>query len=119
MSAAILESYQITRFRLPLQRIIGDSQVRFDKMFIAALELRTRDGHVGLGLLNKYSLPSRDELERSFESEVWPGLQGQSIHALLNRLTRPRGGNIRSNLFEEALNQALWDLYGKQVDLPL
>ncbi|MEO8396474.1 MAG: mandelate racemase/muconate lactonizing enzyme family protein, partial [Chloroflexota bacterium] len=119
MMLATLESYQITRFRLPLRRVIGDSQVRFDKMLIAALELRTQSGQVGLGLLNAYFLPPQVELERSFESEVWPGLQGQSIYALLNRLTRPRGGNIRSNLFEEALNQALWDLYGKQVDLPL
>jgi L-alanine-DL-glutamate epimerase-like enolase superfamily enzyme len=52
-------------------------------------------------------------------SEVWPALKGQSIYPLLNRLTRPRGGNISSNLFEEPLNQALWDLYGKNVDLPL
>jgi L-alanine-DL-glutamate epimerase-like enolase superfamily enzyme len=117
--AVTLESYQITRFRLPLRRVIGDSQVRFEKMFIAALELRTQTGQVGLGLLIRFSLPPQAELERIFETEIWPGLQGQSIHPLLNRLTRPRGGNIRSHMFEEPLNQALWDIYGKEVDLPL
>ena len=117
--SATLESYRITRFRLPLRRVIGDSQVRYEKMFIAALELRTRSGQVGLGFLIRFSLPPQVELERIFETEVWPGLQGQTIYPLLNRLTRPRGGNIHSHLFEEPLNQALWDLYGKDVDLPL
>jgi L-alanine-DL-glutamate epimerase-like enolase superfamily enzyme len=117
--SATLESYQITRFRLPLRRVIGDSQVRYEKMFIAALELRTRSGQVGLGFLIRFSLPPQAELERIFETEVWPGLQGQAIYPLLNRLMRPRGGNIRTHLFEEPLNQAFWDLYGKDVDLPL
>jgi len=117
--SAMLESYRITRFRLPLRRIIGDSQVRFEKMFFAALELRTQSGQVGLGLLNAFSLPPQAELERLFAAEDWPGLQGQSIYPLLTHLTRPRGGNIRSHLFDEALNQALWDLYGKEVSLPL
>lgn len=114
-----LESYQITRFRLPLRRVIGDSQVRFDTMFIAALELRTQNGHVGLGLLNRFSLPPQAEMEHIFETEVWHSLKDQSIYPLLNRLTRPRGGNLRAHLFDEALNQALWDLHGKEANLPL
>jgi L-alanine-DL-glutamate epimerase-like enolase superfamily enzyme len=117
--SATLESYQITRFLLPLRRVIGDSQVRYEKMFIAALELRTQSGQVGLGLIIRFALPPEAELERIFETDVWPGIQGQSIYSLLNRLTRPRGGNIRVQLFEEPLNQALWDLHGKEVDLPL
>jgi L-alanine-DL-glutamate epimerase-like enolase superfamily enzyme len=117
--SATLESYRITRFRLPLRRVIGDSQVRFEKMFFAALELQTQDGQVGLGLLNGFSVAPQAELERIFEADIWPALKGQSIHPLLNRLARPRGGNIRASLFEEPLDQALWDLYGKEVDLPL
>lgn len=117
--SAILESYKITRFRLPLRRVIGDSQVRHDKIFIATLELRTKDGQIGLGFLNGFYVPPLAEMERIFEAEVWPRLKGESIFPRLNRLTRPRGGNIRANLFDEPLNQALWDLYGKEVDLPL
>jgi L-alanine-DL-glutamate epimerase-like enolase superfamily enzyme len=114
-----LESYQITRFRLPLPRVIGDSQVRYETLFIAALELRTRSDEIGLGFLNEFTLPPLAELERFFETEIWPGLKGQLIYPLLNRLSRPRGGNIRSHLFEEPINQALWDLHGKDVKLPL
>ena len=117
--SATLKSYQLTRLRLPLRRIIGDSQVRFDTMFIAALELHTQAGEVGLGLLNRFSLPPHAELERIFETENWSTLKDQSIHPLLNRLTRPRGGNNRALMFVEAINQALWDLYGKEVGLPL
>jgi L-alanine-DL-glutamate epimerase-like enolase superfamily enzyme len=117
--SARLESYQITRFRLPLRRVIGDSQVRYEKMFFAALELRTSDGQVGLGLLNRFSLPPQAELERLFESEVWSQLKDQPIYPLLNRLSRPRGGNVRTSLFEDPINQALWDIHGKEVDLPL
>ena len=87
--SATLESYQITRFRLPLRRVIGDSQVRFDEMFIAALELRTQSGQVGLGFIIRFSLPPLAELERVFEAEVWPALMGQSIYPLLNRLSSP------------------------------
>ncbi len=112
-------SYQITRFRLPLPRVIGDSQVRYDTLFIAALELHTQAGLAGLGLINEASLPPLAELERIFETEFWPGIKGQSIYALLNRVSRPRGGNIRTGLFEELVNQALWDLHGKEVNLPL
>src|SRR5579871_1767143 len=117
--SATLESYQITRFRLPLPRVIGDSQVRYETLYIAAIELYTQSGLTGLGLLNEARMPPLAELERSFEAENWPRLEGQSIYPLLNRLSRQRGGNIRSNLFEEPINQALWDLHGKDVNLPL
>jgi L-alanine-DL-glutamate epimerase-like enolase superfamily enzyme len=58
-------------------------------------------------------------MEHIFETEVWHALKDQSIYPLLNRLTRPRGGNLRAHLFEEPLNQALWDLFGKAANLPL
>jgi L-alanine-DL-glutamate epimerase-like enolase superfamily enzyme len=117
--SAILKSYQITRFCIPLKRVIGDSQVRFEKIFVVALHLQTQDGQQGLGLLNGFSFPPQAELERIFEAEDWSKLEGQSIHPLLHRLSRPRGGNNRPHLFDEAVNQALWDLYGKEVGLPL
>jgi L-alanine-DL-glutamate epimerase-like enolase superfamily enzyme len=117
--SAILKSYQISRFCIPLKRVIGDSQVRFEKIFIVALELETQDGQQGLGFLNGFSFPPQAEMERIFEAEDWSLLEGQSIYPLLNRLSRPRGGNSRSRLFDEAVNQALWDLHGKEVGLPL
>ncbi len=40
---------------------------------------------------------------------------------MLNRITRPRGGNNRALPFNfaEAINQALWDLHAQQLGLPL
>ena len=120
MSSKIV-SYRITRFQYPRARIIGDSQVRLDTHYIGTLELEAADGHTGLGFFGALlaPLPPLLELERSFATEVWPGLQGEHPVARINRLQRPRGGNIRSNLFGQAVDQALWDLHGKQLGMPL
>ncbi len=119
--ATVVESYQLTRFQFPRARIIGDSQVRADMHYIGALELRDSDGQVGLGFFGAlfFPLPPLSELDRVFAAEVWPGLHAQSPFALTNRVVRPRGGNIRSHIFAQAVDQALWDLQGKQLGLPL
>jgi L-alanine-DL-glutamate epimerase-like enolase superfamily enzyme len=117
----VIESFTITRYQFPRSRVIGDSQVRIDMHYIGTLELRSRNGHVGLGFFGALlaPLPPLSELERVFQTEVWPGLQGQSPFVLLQQLARPRGGNIRTQSLAQAVNQALWDLQGKQLDLPL
>src|SRR5215212_3403321 len=95
-----IEHFQITRYEFPRQRVIGDSQVRSDTHYIGALEL-SGGGQTGLGFFGAlfYPLPARAELERVFAAEVWPSLAGQNPFVLTNRLARPRGGNIRANLF--------------------
>ena len=54
-------------------------------------------------------------------AEIWPSLEGQEPAALVHRVRRPRGGNIRgaSLPFGEGVDQALWDLAAKQLNLPL
>ena len=118
---ATLASYRLTRYQFPRSRIIGDWQVRIDTHHIGTLELEDDEGRSGLGFFGAllFPLPPLAELERVFATEVWPGLQGQSPFALTNRLARPRGGNIRSHPFSQAVNQALWDLQGKALGLPL
>ncbi|MEN9935647.1 MAG: hypothetical protein RLZZ387_2226 [Chloroflexota bacterium] len=118
---AMIERYRITRFEWPRARPIGDSQIRVDTHYVGTVELEDGDGNVGLGFFGALLFPLAPlaELERVFAAEVWPGLQGQSPFALANRLGRPRGGNIRGTIYGQAVNQALWDLQGKQLGLPL
>jgi L-alanine-DL-glutamate epimerase-like enolase superfamily enzyme len=115
--------FRITRFQFARDRVIGDSQVRTDDVHLAALELIDGAGRVGLGFMQSLfaPLPDEAELTRIFAVEIWPGLDGQEAGALAHRVARPRGGNQRRSGIpvEEALQHAVWDLFAKQVGLPL
>src|SRR5262249_37704990 len=115
--------FTITRFQFARDRVIGDSQVRIATANYAALELHTKDGASGLGFAASLfePLPALADLDRVFRVEAWPGLVDQPPAALIHRVARPRGGNQRrmSVPFEEAINQALWDLAAQQAGLPL
>jgi L-alanine-DL-glutamate epimerase-like enolase superfamily enzyme len=115
--------FRITRFQFLRDRLIGDSQVRADDVNVAALELVGEDGSVGLGFIQSlfHPLPDEAEMVRMFRTEVWPTLEGDLAGAVAHRVSRPRGGNIRrlSLPCEEALQQAVWDLFAKSVRLPL
>jgi L-alanine-DL-glutamate epimerase-like enolase superfamily enzyme len=118
-----LASFAITRFQFARDRVIGDSQVRAEIANVAALELRDENGSTGLGFVQTlfHPLPDQEEMARSFEDEVWPGLLGQEAMGLIHRVNRPRGGNQRAYTlpFHEAVQVALWDLAAKQAALPL
>jgi L-alanine-DL-glutamate epimerase-like enolase superfamily enzyme len=112
-----VEDFRITRFSFPTSRVIGDSQVRYDRMTLAALELESSSSHTGLGFA--FAWAGEAELERVFREDVAPGLLGLSPFVALNRIVRPRGGNLAPNPFAESVDQALWDLVGKELGLPL
>jgi len=118
-----LVDYRLTRFQFARDRVIGDSQVRADAANVLALELIADDGAVGLGFAQALFVPMPDlaEIERIFEAEIWPGLDGVAPAALAHRVSRPRGGNQRapSLPFGEAVQVAVWDLTAKQAGLPL
>ncbi len=118
-----ISSFEITRFQFARDRVIGDSQIRVDDASIAAVELFDNQGHSGLGFVQNLHrpLPSLEEINRVFLSEVWPDLEGQPPLALIHRIDRPRGGNRRAHSlpFAESVQIALWDLAAKQVGLPL
>ena len=118
-----IAGHRITRFQFARDRVIGDSQVRTDAVNVAALELVSDGGLVGLGFMQAlfHPLPSQREIVRTFEEEAWPTLAGQSPMALIHRVNRPRGGNQRAFTlpFHEAIQVALWDLAAKQAGLPL
>lgn len=115
--------FRITRFQFARDRVIGDSQVRADDTNVAALELISESGEIGLGFVQTLfqPLPDQTEIEAVFENEVWPTIKGQKALGLVHRVYRPRGGNQRgfSLPFHEALQVALWDLAAKQVGMPL
>lgn len=118
----LIEGYRLTRFALPRDRVIGDSQVRFDKMYLAALELTSTLGHTGTGFFsNCQPLPNLTELNRIFEAEIKAGFIGESPHALTTRIYRPRGGNIHELPYNiaEAIDQAAWDLKAQELGMPL
>jgi L-alanine-DL-glutamate epimerase-like enolase superfamily enzyme len=116
-------NFRITRFQFARDRVIGDSQVRADDANVAALELISESGEVGLGFIQTlfHPLPDQDEIEAVFRNEVWPTIKGERAIGLVHRVNRPRGGNQRaySLPFHEALQVALWDLASKQAGLPL
>jgi L-alanine-DL-glutamate epimerase-like enolase superfamily enzyme len=118
-----LVAFRITRFQFARDRVIGDSQVRADDANVAALELISKSGAVGLGFIQTLftPLPGEDEISRVFAGEIWHGIEGQAAIALVHRQSRPRGGNQRafSLPFHEALQVALWDLAAKEAGLPL
>jgi L-alanine-DL-glutamate epimerase-like enolase superfamily enzyme len=116
-----ITNYRLTRYAFPRSRPIGDSQIRVDMHYLGTLELFSDSGEYGLGFFGSLlsPLPPLAELERVFADEVASGLIGQQPAVLLNRMSRPRGGNIRPGLFGQPINQALWDLVAKQAGLPL
>jgi L-alanine-DL-glutamate epimerase-like enolase superfamily enzyme len=115
--------YRITRMQFARDRKIGDSQVGTAEVQIAALELIGATQAVGLGFVQSlfFSLPAEAEIDRIFREEAWPGLSGQHPGALVHRVGLTRGGNTRrmSLPFEEAIQQACWDLFAKSVGQPL
>lgn len=118
-----ISSFRITRFQFARDRVIGDSQVRADDANVAALELISDSGAVGLGFIQTLftALPSETEIARVFSAEVMPAIEGREAIGLVHRVSRPRGGNLRpySLPFHEALQVALWDLAAKEAGLPL
>ena len=121
--ATQIVDFRFTRFQFARDRTIGDSQISSDEIQLAALELIGADGTVGLGFIYSVvtSLPNEAEISRVFGLEAWPELEGQSAAALAHRQLMRRGGNRRkmSLPFEEAIQQAVWDLYAKASGMPL
>jgi len=122
-SASAIASFRISRCQFPRDRVIGDSQVRSSEVHVAAVELIDGAGRVGLGFAQSLftPLPQLAEIERRFQDEAWPTLEGRSPVNLVLAIRRVRGGNVRRMTlpFEEALQHATWDLFAQQQDQPL
>jgi L-alanine-DL-glutamate epimerase-like enolase superfamily enzyme len=121
-ASSVIRAAHITRYELPAPRVIGDSQVRYETLHIGALELETED-HRGLGFFEAPAvqgvLPPLVELEQQLTAHVAPGVLGERAEILLDRRAGRGDGTVGSHLFIEAVDQALWDLFAQQLDLPL
>ena len=116
-----IEKHTLTRFAVDLDRTIGDSQISSRQLSLGVLELEDDAGHVGTGFFHTVidPLPSLMELEVRFQREVAEELIGSDPFSLANRLERPRGGNVKESVFYPSIEQAVWDLQGQILDLPL
>ncbi len=118
-----IATYKLTRFQYPRDRSVGDSQVLTTEINVAAIELIDAGGRIGLGFAQSLFslLPDPAEIERIFLEQAWPGLEGKLPSALALAVRRPRGGNVRRMTlpFEEAIQQAVWDLLAQQQGVPL
>ena len=115
-----ITDYTFHRTLIPLREPIGDSQVRVDRFWTTVLELHTDEGHTGIGFeTSTVPTPLLEEMNAKFEGSAWTSLKGQSPLALVNRITRPRGGNVGSGDLSLLVETALWDLIAKQQGQPL
>lgn len=116
-----VRSYVLRRFDVELDRTIGDSQVSTRYLSLGVIELEDDAGRVGTGFFHSvtHPLPSLPELQAHFSRELVERVIGASPFAWVNRLERPRGGNIRASIFHPGVEQAMWDLQGQILDLPL
>jgi L-alanine-DL-glutamate epimerase-like enolase superfamily enzyme len=123
MTPRKISDFTITRFEFMRDRVIGDSQVGFDRFHGFALEISDAAGHVGLGFGHALwdAVAPLAQLQSTFTTHVWPELDGKDPQALIHRISRPRGGNQRDATygFDEAMQIALWDLAAQQSGLPL
>jgi L-alanine-DL-glutamate epimerase-like enolase superfamily enzyme len=112
----------LTRFDVELDRIIGDSQLSTGRLSIGVLELENEDGHVGTGFFHSvaHPLPPLSELQARFERELADTVIGANPFAWVNRLERVGGGrSTTTSVFSPSVEQAMWDIQGQVLGLPL
>ncbi len=116
-----ITNYTLHRLHLPLREPIGDSQVRFVDHWMTIVELHTDVGHSGVGFQIQQGMPvsSLAEIKTQFEYGIWPSLLNGPPIGLAQRITRPRGGNVGGGYLTLPVETALWDLIGKQQQMPL
>lgn len=123
MPTGIIVGFRVTRFQFRRDRTVGDSQVAAEQANIVALELSDDAGRTGLGFMQVLfqPTPAEDEIARIFREEAFGALEGRGAGPIALGVTRPRGGNVRamSLPFEEAIQQAAWDLFAKSNGQPL
>ena len=125
----LIVDYDLWRIELPVGRTIGDNMCRYSKFTVLVLALKTDQGHQGWGFADLVTdgvfrkpapwykpMASLGELRSTFERDCWPLLKDRNALEIKNRRPLPCGSN---DYVHAAIRKALWDLMGKEADLPL
>ncbi len=127
--ASDIDSYDLWRLVIPLGRVIGDNNCRYDRMGMAVVHLTTADGHNGWGYATsvwegEFAVPawyiqpmaSLAKMRDVFDQHWWPAMRGRSPFETRN--ARLHLGT-ECDYLDRAVRVALWDLMAQQVALPL
>jgi len=116
-----IADYQLHRLHIELPLPIGDSQVQFTDHWMTVVELIDETGRTGVGFELQQGLPTAGlaQCQAQFEHAHWQGLAGSEPVSQVLKLSRPRGGNVGATSLPIAVETALWDVLGKQLELPL
>ena len=121
--ASNIKNIRIHCFDYPRDRIIGDSQISSDRVWIGALEIFDHDGISGLGFFQSLitPLPEAKAIKSLLLTTCLKECEHYTPEALIHKVTRPRGGNIQAIPYhlDQAIDQALWDLSAKRAKQPL
>ena len=125
-----IKSFSVHKLHVPVGRVIGDSMCHYEAFRMAVVRLETRSGLVGWGFGEKAHggyfakeaawnrpLPSPSALSAAFEERFWPWLKSRS--ALASKLIMPKKIIAGDDALVLATRMALWDLIGKEAELPL
>jgi L-alanine-DL-glutamate epimerase-like enolase superfamily enzyme len=125
MSAPAIRAFELQRAELPLGRMIGDNDCRYDSMSVIAVRLRTDDGDgwgcgdaVSYAAFNRPAwylepLPPLVDLIAAFEAHWWPRLKGRAAADVQRRSPR------NADPLALAVDLALWDLRGMALGVPV
>jgi L-alanine-DL-glutamate epimerase-like enolase superfamily enzyme len=124
-----IASHQLWKIEVPTGRVIGDCTCHYNALDVLVVCLKTDQGHSGWGFGETVSkgvftkpapwitpMPSLDQIQREFERDVWPILQGRNPFSA--KMRRPASFSGHSYL-PTAVRIALWDLMAQMVELPL
>jgi len=124
-----IRGYQLWRIDLPVGRAIGDNMCHYSNFTVLVLALDTDQEQRGWGFADLVTdgvfckpapwyrpMASLNEIRATFEKEYWPLLQG---HSALEIKNRPASFELDNDIIPIAIRSALWDLMGKELELPL
>lgn len=118
-----IQGYKLSRVELPCGRVLGDRNIRVERLWVGILQLFDSAGQSGLGFSAALidPMPTSAALNEYFARVTWPALHGNAPESLLHRVSRPRGGNWHAVLYnlDNAIDQALWDLAARHAQMPL